>query len=126
TEATQKAQAALNKLTNAGVKSGAQYEQALLDVKQAMEAQDLAERNLTEAQEDHQRAQENFWIGLVPTVTSAGTSIISVLNDLKGTKGLGGLTSKLKELGSAGGGIGAGGGFSNIIGSKTKLLGLLG
>jgi hypothetical protein len=124
TEATGKAQDKLNALTAKGVTSGEQYEAALLDVKQGLEAQDLAQRNLTEAEEDHQRAQENFWIGLVPTVTSAGASVISVINDIGGTKGLGGLTSKFKEL--PGLASKAGGGFSGLIGSKAGMVGLLG
>jgi hypothetical protein len=105
TEATKKAQDALNKMTSAGVKSGAAYEQALLDVKQAMEAQDLAERNLTEAQEDHQRAQENFWIGLVPTVTTAGGTVVSMLKEIGGTKGLGGLKTALTGFGGKASGL---------------------
>ena len=106
TEATGVAQGKLNALVAKGVTSGAEYDKALLDVKQALEAQGLAERNLQEAQEDHQRAQENFWIGLVPTVTSAGASVISVLNEIGGTKGLGGLKTTLLSFGTkVGGGI---------------------
>ena len=77
TEAVGVAQGKLNALTAKGIRSGAEYNKALLDVNQAMEAQSLAQQMLTEKQEDHQRAQENFWIGLVPTVTSAGASVIS-------------------------------------------------
>jgi len=98
TEAVGVAQGKLNALTAKGITTGAEYEQAQLDVKQALEAQSLAQQMLTEKQEDHQRAQENFWIGLVPTVTSAGASVISVINDIGGTKGIGGLVTKLGGL----------------------------
>jgi methyl-accepting chemotaxis protein len=98
TEAVGVAQGKLNVLTAKGITTGAEYEQAQLDVKQALEAQSLAQQMLTEKQEDHQRAQENFWIGLVPTVTSAGASVISVINDIGGTKGIGGLVTKLGGL----------------------------
>jgi hypothetical protein len=106
TEAAGVAQGKLNALTAKGVTSGAEYNAALLNVKQALEAQDIAERNLQEAQEDHQRAQENFWIGLVPTVTSAGASVISVVKDIGGAGGLSGLIPKFKGVGEAAKGLG--------------------
>jgi hypothetical protein len=105
TEATGTATKKLNDLVAKGVTSGAEYEQALLDVKQAQEAQSLATQMLTEKEEDHQRAQENFWIGLVPTVTSAGGSVMAVLKDMGGTKGFGGLKTAITGLGGKAGGL---------------------
>jgi hypothetical protein len=105
TEATGKAQGILNGLVSKGVTSGASYEKALLDVKQAEEAQSLATQMLTEKQEDHQRAQENFWIGLVPTVTTAGGTIVSMLKEIGGTKGLGGLKTALTGFGGKASGL---------------------
>jgi hypothetical protein len=128
TEAVGVAQGKLNALTAKGVKSGAEYDTALLNVKQAMEAQDLAERNLTEAQEDHQRAQENFWVGLVPTVTSAVGSVISVIKDLGGSGGLDGLVSKFKGVGEAAKGLGIsmkGALIGTGIGAAIVALGIL-
>ena len=118
TEAVGVAQGKLNALTAKGITSGAEYDAALLNIKQALEAQDLAQRNLVEAQEDHQRAQENFWIGLVPTVTSAGASVISVLKDIGGTKGFGGLKTALSGLKTAFTG------FTGIGGLATGLAGI--
>jgi len=121
TEAVGVAQGKLNELTKKGITSGAEYEKATLDVQQALEQQDIAARNLQEAQEDQQRAQENFWVGLVPTVTSAGATVVSVLNDIGGTKGLGGLADKIKGLVGTGGG-----GLGGLIGKLTGSGGLTG
>jgi hypothetical protein len=105
TEATGKAQGILNGLIAKGVTSGAAYEKALLDVQQAEEAQTLATQMLKEKEEDHQRAQENFWIGLVPTVTTAGGTVVSMLKEIGGTKGLGGLKTALTGFGGKASGL---------------------
>ena len=124
TEATGAATDKLNGLVAKGVTSGAEYEKALLDVQQAQEAQSIATQNLTERQEDHQRAQENFWIGLVPTVTSAGTSVMAILKDMGGTKGFGGLKTVLSGLGSKASGLLSGvvGGFEGISSSSGGMI----
>jgi hypothetical protein len=126
TEATKTAQGKLNDLLKKGVTSGAEYEKALLDVKQAQEAQTLATTMLGEAQEDQQRAQENFWIGLIPTVTSAGASVMAVIKDLMGTKGFGGLKTAVEGataaigVGGGGGGKGGGGGFLGSLAAFAR------
>jgi hypothetical protein len=122
TEATSTAQSKLNALVAKGVTSGAEYDKALLDVKQAQEAQTLATTMLGEAQEDQQRAQENFWIGLVPTVTSAGGSVMSILKDMGGTKGFGGLKTAITGLGGKTSGLLGGliGGLGGIGGTASS------
>lgn len=104
-EVLRAAQGKLNTLVNSGVKSGAAYEQALLDVQQAQEASALATTMLGEAQEDQQRAFENFYMGLAPTILTAGSSITSMMKEMGGEKGLGGVATKIKGLGGMGGGI---------------------
>jgi hypothetical protein len=113
-----------------------------------------------EALEDQQRAYENFAMNLAPTILTAGSSITSMFKEIGGTKGIGGLASKLKTLGTSMKGIGGtiatslsggttaatksigdltskitdlgnvgkggGGALNNLIGSKTKITGLLG
>ena len=115
-EAVRVAQDKLNKLTSTGVKSGAAYEKALLDVKQAQEAATLAVTMNGEALEDQQRAYENFFMGLAPTILTAGSTITSMFKEIGGEKGIGGLVSKLKGLGGLGGGIGGLGGLTSVLG----------
>src|SRR5580765_3541734 len=95
-EAVRAAQEKLNKLAKAGVRGGAEYEKALLDVQQAQEASTLAVTMHGEALEDQQRAYENFTMTLAPTILTAGSSITSMFKEMGGTKGIGGLASKLK------------------------------
>jgi len=125
-EAARSAHAKLNQLQAKGITSGAQYEQALLDVKQAEEQVKIQTQLLTEAQEDHQRAQEDFWIGLVPTITSAAGTIMGVLQNLMGKKGFGGVADAVGNATVAitGGGIGGKGGGKG--GGLMSALGLLG
>jgi len=106
-EARATAEKKLQDLIAKGVTSGAEYEQAQLDVQQATEAATLAVTMHGEALEDQQRAQEDFWMGLIPTITSAGTTASSVLQTLSGGKGLAGLKSAFTGLTGAGGPIGA-------------------
>jgi hypothetical protein len=126
-EAARAAHAKLNQLQAKGITSGAQYEQALLDVKQAEEQVKIQTQLLTEAQEDHQRAQEDFWIGLVPTITSAAGTIMGVLQNLMGKKGFGGVADAVGNATAAitGGGIGGKGGGKGG-GGLMSALGLLG
>jgi len=121
---TEASKAAFAKLQAAVKKYGANSKeatQAALDYKQAIEAQQLATTMLGEAQEDQQRAFEDFWLGIGPTVASAGGTIISVIKDIIGKKGIGGIAEAASSasivLGTAGGGKGKGG---------TGLLGKLG
>jgi len=100
-EAVQKTTTALATATAKYGAGSAQAKQAALDLQQAQSQLSINTQLLTERTEDHQRAQENFWIGLVPTVTTAGASIVSVLNDIGGTKGIGGLKTALGGLKSA-------------------------
>jgi hypothetical protein len=117
TEAAKKAHEALNKMLSEGITSGAAFEQAQLDVKQAEEAATLAVTMHGEALEDQQRAQENFWIGLVPTVVTAGGTIMSVITDLKGAKGIAGLGTA--AAGSVGG-LNAMSGATTGLGAAMK------
>ena len=121
TEAVKTAQAKLQDLIRKGIKSGAAYEQAQLDVTQALEQETLAQTLLGEAVEDQQRAQENFWIGLVPTITTAGGTIMGILQNMSGMKGFGGLKSAVESATVA---IGGGGGKGG--GKGAGLLGALG
>lgn len=113
-EAVRTAQEKVNKLTKAGVTNGVEYEKALLDVKQAQEASTLAVTMNGEALEDQQRAYENFFLGLAPTILTAGSSITSMLKEMGGEKGIGGLAAKLKGLGA--GGIGGLSGLTAALG----------
>ena len=116
-EAFRTAQDKLNKLTKAGVTSGAAYEKALLDVQQAQDASTLAVTMNKEALEDQGRAYENFAMTLAPTILTAGSSITSMFKEMGGTKGMGGLIEKFKGLGGAMGGLkGAGGGLLGVLG----------
>lgn len=96
---------ALNKLVGAGVTSGAQYEKALNDVKIAQDGVTLATTMHGEALEDQQRAYENFFLGLAPTILTAGSSITAMFKEMGGTKGIGGIAEKLKGLGGSFGGM---------------------
>jgi len=113
TEATKVAQDKLNLALKRYGAGSAQAVQASLDLKQAQEAQTLAVTMNGEALEDQQRIQEDFWSSLVPTVTSAGASIISVIKEIGSAKGIGGLASKFSSLGSLGN---VGGGLSKVSG----------
>src|SRR6185503_17187126 len=106
-EVLRAAQGKLNALTAKGVKSGAEYAQAQLDVQQAQEASTLAVTMNGEALEDQQRAYENFAMTLAPTILTAGSSITSMFKEMGGTKGIGGLASKLKTVGTSMKGFGA-------------------
>src|SRR6185369_14223167 len=97
-EVVRAAQAKLNVLVKKGVTTGAEYEQALLDVKQAQEASTLAVTMNGEALEDQQRAYENFFLGLAPTILTAGSSITSMFKEMGGDAGMGGFATKLKSL----------------------------
>lgn len=77
-----------------------QAEAATLNYNQALDQQKLATTMLGEAQEDQQRTFENFWMGIIPTVTSSAGTIMSSLQAIGGEKGISGLLSKLKGLGS--------------------------
>lgn len=97
-EAVTKAQGALNALVSKGVKSGAAYEKALLDVQQAQDASTLAITMNKEALEDQQRTYENFAMTIAPTILTAGSSITSAFKEIGGEKGLGGFATKLQSL----------------------------
>lgn len=100
-EAVNAAHTKLNATIKQFGQGSAQAVQAQLDLNQAEEAATLAVTMHGEALEDQQRAQENFWVGLVPTVVTAGGTIMSVITDLKGVKGIGGLGTA--AAGSVGG-----------------------
>jgi uncharacterized protein (UPF0212 family) len=127
-EAETKARNKLNALVAQGVTGGAAYEQAVTDVQQAEEAATLAVTMHGEALEDQQRAYENFAMNLAPTVVQAGGTIITMFKDLGGTKGFGGIATKIKGLVTGGGGLGSltgalsnmSGGFSGAEASAGK------
>ena len=104
-EAVSKAQEKVNDLQRKGVTSGKDFEQAQLDLNQALQGQSIATQMLTERQEDHQRAQENFWMGVVPTITSTATTLLASLQAIGGTKGIGGVKGAITAIGPAIGGL---------------------
>lgn len=128
-EAVSRAQTKLNEAVAKYGKGSKEAQQASLDLQQAMDAQKLATTMLGEAQEDQQRAYEDFWLGLGPTIATAGASIMSVISDLKGAKGFGGLTTAVEAATSAvvgGGGGKGGGGKAGLIAALTRLGGVAG
>jgi ribosomal protein L10 len=110
-EAERAARAKLQALIAKGVRSGKEYEQAVLDVKQAEEAATLATTLHGEALEDQQRAYEDFALNLLPTVVTGISSVINIVKELAGPKGFGGLKDSIVSAGNAlTGGAGFGGG----------------
>jgi hypothetical protein len=93
-----------DKLNEAVLKYGANSNEAkaaALNYNQALEQQKLATTMLGEAQEDQQRTFENFWMGIVPTVTSSVGTVMSSITSLTGGKGIGGIKTALQGLGSS-------------------------
>ncbi|MDP9197509.1 MAG: hypothetical protein M3O24_02985 [Thermoproteota archaeon] len=113
-EAVGKAQDKLNALTNIGIKSGKAYEQATLDVKQALSQEDIQTQLLGEAQERMFDSQTQFTVSVIPTTLGAIGTLGSAYKDL-GLKG-----DSLKKAIT---GIGAG--ASGAVGGVTALKGAL-
>ncbi len=82
--------------------SSKEYGQAL-DQTQATEQLNVATQNAGEAQERFNDVQQNFWLGLVPTIVSAGGTLTGVFSKLGGEGGIGGLAGKFTSMGSVGG-----------------------
>ena len=102
-EAANKAQGKLNELVGKGIKSGAEYEQALLDVQQTTDAATLAVTMHGEALEAQGDTYMNFAMSVIPTVIgSVSTMSVAI-------KELGINTSKLKGF------------FSGAMGQMTIL-----
>lgn len=82
-EEVSKQQAKLNKLIAEGKEGTPEYNQTLTDLEQGQQQLQIQSDLLVEAQEDQQRAYEDFYLSLAPTVLSTigtlGTSL-SLLN----------------------------------------------
>jgi len=100
TEAQGKATDKLNALTSKGIKSGKAYEQAQLDVSQANAAVSIQTQLLGEAQERLFDSQSQFVASVIPTTLGAFGTLGAAFRDLGGDKGMGGLVSKFKGLGT--------------------------
>lgn len=98
-EAHNKALDKLKSLNDAGIKSGKEYAQAQLDVKQAQEGLAIAEQLVGERQEDMFDAQSQFVASVIPTTLGAIGTLGSAFKDLGGAGGLGGLVGKFKDFG---------------------------
>jgi chromosome segregation ATPase len=122
-EALHKAQDKLIALTNKGVKSGKEYEQAQLDVSQAQAQVSIQTQLLGEAQERMFDSQSQFVASVIPATLGAVGTLGSAFKDLGGTKGLGGLTEKFKDLGSTNGMGGLIDKFKNLGSSATGAIG---
>lgn len=97
-EAVKAAQEKLNEAIKKSGANSAEAQKAQLDLNQANEAATLAVTMHGEALEDQGRAYENFWQGIVPTVTSAAGTIMSTVQTITGGKGLGGIKTAISGL----------------------------
>lgn len=122
-EALTKAQDKLNALTSKGIKSGKDYQQAQLDVSQAQSQVSIQTQLLGEAQERMFDSQSQFVASVIPATLGAVGTLGAAFKDLGGSKGMGGLVDKFKNLGSsATGAIGSKG--SGILGIGIALAGI--
>jgi len=106
------AQDALQKLIDAGVTSGPEYEKAINNLKIAQDGLRVATQTTQQRQKEYNDVQTDFYLNIIPaTITSIGL-IMPVLEKLAGSKGFGAVKTAVTGLTTA---LSGSGGLSSAL-----------
>jgi hypothetical protein len=112
-EAYKKATDGVAKAIATSGKGSKAYQQAILDQKQALDKLNISIKDQGEAVERQGDINQDFFLSLGTTALATSSTVVGALEKIGGDKGLGGILSKIKSLGS--------GGFGGLSGLTAAL-----